>query len=966
MVASWTAGTAFAGTITLSNGPTSGVTESGGTYSCGGPSVCNLAVAELTAALAAGGVTVAARGASADVVLVNDVTWSSGNRLTLSATRDILLSASIAASNGGGLTLRADAGCTSDGDIVQSGATTITASTIAYSHDGVSPTVVGALNYFKLIDSTVELAALPPTGSFALGCDIIDAGGYVPVPTFSGVLDGLGHAVIDLLVLSGGGVFATLGPDATVTNLVLVRPGVTSSGDDVGALAGIATKSKLADIAVLDATVAGANRVGGIFGSVVGSDVSRVYGSGSVTGATDVGGLVGALDGEAVVLGAAATMRDAMSKMRVNGGNRVGGIVGSVAVNNGLVQATLNSSWSAGAVSGSSQVSGAVGANTSLGPVSDVYWDATTSGVDNDDVAGTTPLTTAQMRQQANFAGFDFGGTWNIRAGISRPFLRSLQSLLDVSVAVSGNSPTTITQAATFNAAVAPRTSHEVPATGSVRFLDGTTLIDAVTLTTGVAAVTTTSLGVGPHTIRAVYGGNAYHLENDGSVSHTVSPGSTTTGLSAAGGPIVATVAPVAPATGTPTGAVTFNVDGANRPPEPLIGPTATLDPSTLGAGLHTVIAAFASDDGRFGPSTSPSIQVTVVGPTTTTMSQTSSTTTLGEAFGLNAEVTSNDGTPTGSVRFIADGARQLAEVGLTDGLAATTVSDLQAGSHIIVAQYLPATSDFTASVSGPLVHDVAKAETTTTLIIADINDGIVTLSIEVARPTSALPFPSGDVAVTIDDVDVGNPTLTDGVATFTSEQLTRGPHTVAARYDGDVNYNASAAAAIAIMVDLEGFRFVASSRGAATFAGGSVPFTLTLTPEAESFTERVTFACESLPPGGSCTFSPAITDVAPVGTVVSLLVNTQRPILASGMVTPQLPPAAWGLLTLVAGALMATRRLRQWRVAWVALVLIMGCGDASNPIPPREGTPPGTYSVTVRARAQTISRVATVEVEVR
>ena len=966
------AGPSWAGSIAISSAATAGTTFSNGTYTCGGVAPCTLEVTELVTALASGDVTVAASGAGADVVVANAIVWASGNQLTLAAVNDIVLQADITATGLGSLTLRADAACASDGGIVPNTAA-ITANTFAYSHDDVNlaaTVVAGTLRFFRLVDTTTELSTLlsaAPTGAFALGCDMTDSGGYVPVPTFAGVLDGLGHAVIDLLVPAGNGLFTALTAGATVRNLVLVRPSVTSAGDNVGALAGTATQAVIADVAVLDTTIVGANKVGGIVGAVVGSNLDRLYCSGRVTGASDTGGIVGALDGEGIAIGGtAARLADVMSKARVNGGDRVGGIAGSVGVTNGLVAASVTDAWSAGAVTGGPSLGGAVGAVGVFGSASNVYWDTQTSGVASDSIAGTTGLATADMRQQASFTGFDFGATWAIRAEISRPFLRSLRRLLDVTVAVSGSSPTVITETASFTAVVTPNTSYELPATGAVFFFDGTAAIDSGTLVAGAVTIGTATLGLGSHTIRAVHDGNAYHIESEGSVTHTVNAGDTQTTLTAQDGPIVATVTAVAPATGVPSGSVTFNVDGVNRAPVALAGPTATLDPSTLGAGVHTIVATFASDDGRFGPSTSSSIQVTVVGPTTTTLAQSSASTALGEAFDLVATVTSSEGTPGGTVRFIADGAEQLAEVTLAAGAASTRVTTLSAGSHVIVAQFLPATSDFTASVSAQIIHGVAKADSTTNLTVADVRDGVLTLNVEVLRPATPLPLPSGDVVFTIDDVDVGDAALVGGVATFTSEQLARGTHLLAARYDGDVNYNGSAASPVEVAIELDGFRLAANPRRSVTFAGGSVPFTLTLTPEAGTFGERVTFACDDLPPGGSCTFSPASTDIASVGTLVGLLVNTQRPILASGLMLPRLPPGAW-LAGLLAGAAVLLRRLAlRTRLAGLAMAVLVACTDSPGTLEPREGTPPGTYTVTVRARGETVSRVTTVEIEVR
>jgi hypothetical protein len=74
-----------------------------------------------------------------------------------------------------------------------------------------------------------------------------------------------------------------------------------------------------------------------------------------------------------------------------------------------------------------------------------------------------------------------------------------------VSLVASPN-PVLVTNAVTFTATVASATGTP---TGSVGFLDGTTLLGAVTLSSGVASYTTSSLATATHSITAVYSGSS-------------------------------------------------------------------------------------------------------------------------------------------------------------------------------------------------------------------------------------------------------------------------------------------------------------------------------------------------------------------------------------------------------------------------------------------------------------------------
>ena len=125
----------------------------------------------------------------------------------------------------------------------------------------------------------------------------------------------------------------------------------------------------------------------------------------------------------------------------------------------------------------------------------------------------------------------------------------------------------------TFTATVAPVSPGAGTPTGTVTFKDGTTVLGTGTLdASGRATFTTSSLGVGNHSITAVYGGNTnYKASTSAALTQTVKRASTMTTLaSSAANPSVypqavtltATVSPVSPGARTPTGTATFK-DGA-------------------------------------------------------------------------------------------------------------------------------------------------------------------------------------------------------------------------------------------------------------------------------------------------------------------------------------------------------------------------------------------------------------------
>jgi hypothetical protein len=122
-----------------------------------------------------------------------------------------------------------------------------------------------------------------------------------------------------------------------------------------------------------------------------------------------------------------------------------------------------------------------------------------------------------------------------------------------------------------------------------------------------VATVTTSTLAAGSHTITAVYGGDANYATSTGTDTQTVNQAATTTTVTSSPNPssagqtvtFTATVTPVPPATGIPTGTVTFLIQGPGGGTftAPLnAGGQAVLDISTLDNSTHNATATYSGD----------------------------------------------------------------------------------------------------------------------------------------------------------------------------------------------------------------------------------------------------------------------------------------------------------------------------------------------------------------------------------
>ena len=181
---------------------------------------------------------------------------------------------------------------------------------------------------------------------------------------------------------------------------------------------------------------------------------------------------------------------------------------------------------------------------------------------------------------------------------------------------VSSFNPSVFGQSVTFTATVNPVPPASATPTGTVTFTIDGNPASPITLSGNTAQFTTSSLTVAgsPHIISATYNGDTNLNTSTGSLSggQTVNKTNTTTSVASSANPstpgqtvtFTATVGPVAPGSGTPTGTVQFVIDASNAGgPIPLSGGTAQFSTSTLtvAGSPHTVSATYSSDSNFSG-----------------------------------------------------------------------------------------------------------------------------------------------------------------------------------------------------------------------------------------------------------------------------------------------------------------------------------------------------------------------------
>ncbi|MER8160168.1 Ig-like domain-containing protein [Streptomyces sp. NPDC094472] len=281
---------------------------------------------------------------------------------------------------------------------------------------------------------------------------------------------------------------------------------------------------------------------------------------------------------------------------------------------------------------------------------------------------GTASVTASGLSGGTHIVTATYNGDANFTSSTGTTAVLVIPASTTTTV-TSAPDPSTLGQPVTFAATVAPVAPGTGVPGGTVTFVIGGSGGGTFTqpLSGGTATLTLSTLGAGTHAVVVIYSGSTDFLPSTGTDTHTVNPGpaATTTTLTSSANPsafgqpvtFTATVTPNPPATGTPTGSVTFVVSGTGGGTftQPLSGGTATFITSGLGAGSHTVTATYSGDTNFATSASAPLTQVVNPADSRTTISSNPNPAEAGTPIDFVAFVEAippGDGTPTGTVTF--------------------------------------------------------------------------------------------------------------------------------------------------------------------------------------------------------------------------------------------------------------------------------------------------------------------------
>ncbi len=424
-----------------------------------------------------------------------------------------------------------------------------------------------------------------------------------------------------------------------------------------------------------------------------------------------------------------------------------------------------------GGCTGVALQSGAATCNTSFAQLGDYTIAATYSGDDN------TAASTATLQLSIGKAG------------------ATVQTVVVPAAPLYGT-PLTIT------AAVAGVTGMAAP-TGTVTFTwDGGTGIVVPLGGDGRASLAlplpgAALPGAGAHTVTATYSGDAnYGAPSAAPFTVTVGKAATSTALTvSAGAPMAAAVTLLAPASGTPSGAVQFFQNGAPVGTAPLAAVGTSFVATLLAPAQSGNFWAVYQGDANCAGSASQ--LVTLTNGVQVSLSSDTNPSPAGQPVVFTIKVSGTTGTtvPGGTVQLTADGV-SLGSAALTGGLATLVATSLEVGSHTIVASY--SGDSVYSGATANLVQVVNKAAPSLTLTAdpaASVFGQTVTLTAQLGLASGTVQFLDGTASL-------GSAQAASGTATLTVSNLAAGTHSLTASWAGDAASSTAVSTAVPLTVN--------------------------------------------------------------------------------------------------------------------------------------------------------------------
>jgi hypothetical protein len=399
-------------------------------------------------------------------------------------------------------------------------------------------------------------------------------------------------------------------------------------------------------------------------------------------------------------------------------------------------------------------------------------------------------------------------------------------------------SPASAGQLVTLVASVSVGTGRP---SGTVTFYDGGTSLGSSPIKQGGAVLTTSTLGVGSHTLTASYQDDGVNAGSTSSpVTEVIGDDPSAIQLSSSINPsspgqavrLKATITSSTPASG---GVVTFKDGNTVLGTRSVSATGAAYETSSLNVGTHRLTAKYSGDP-THQASTSPVLDQVVQAETSTVgLTVKPGSIAFGATVVLAAKV-SGDPPLLGAVTF-KDGAAALGTVALANGVASLSSSMLAVGANSLTAVY---SGDAThAGGASPSVMVTVTPATPTVLVASTRNPSVVGQSVTFSvTVTGGKVTPTGTIQFYDGSTPLGAAvTLRAGAASITPPPLAEGTHTIYASFSpGDGNYISAGSAGLIQQVNGVATKTALSVAGTPV-AGNRLTFTATVSGNAPTGT---------------------------------------------------------------------------------------------------------------------------------
>jgi hypothetical protein len=415
----------------------------------------------------------------------------------------------------------------------------------------------------------------------------------------------------------------------------------------------------------------------------------------------------------------------------------------------------------------------------------------------------TAQLTVPTLSLGSHILTAQYSGDTKFAGSTSAPVSETINPSVTTTTVSPNINPSNLSQTVVFTAVVVPSAGGTV--TGAVTFLDGTSSLGTVTVSSNLAQLSLSSLSVGSHSITAKYSGDGnFTASTSASLTQTVNQASTTTTVASTVNPatfgqaVTFTVTVQPSASGTPTSTVTL-LDGSTSLGNSSLssGGTAQFTVGGLSAGSHSITATYGGD-ANFTASTSAALVETVnQGSTTTTISSSANPSAFDQSVTFTATVQPPAGTTAAGVVTFSDGSTLLGSASLSSNSAQLVVSALTVGTHSISASYAGG-ANLSGSTSAAL-SQVVNGASTTTSVGSSANPSTFGQSVTLSASIQTAFGGSATGTITFLDgaTSLGAATVSSNAAQLALSNLSAGSHSITAKYNGDANFSGSTSAAL-------------------------------------------------------------------------------------------------------------------------------------------------------------------------